>query len=236
MTTTDVLQKARLDGRTMLTEVESKELIQESGIPVVETRLARSKAEAVRMAREMGFPAVLKIVSPDVVHKSDVGGVKVGLKSAAQVRTAYDSILSSTRTAEPSASILGVSVQRMAEPGVEVIIGATKDPQFGHVVMFGLGGVLVELLKDVSMRLVPLTARDARVMIREIKSLPLLQGYRQYPPCDLDSLEEAILNLSRFLEKHPDIKELDLNPVLCYPKGLVAVDARVVLEEPGPAL
>ena len=236
MTTTDVLQKARLDGRTLLTEVESKELIRESGISVVETRLARSKAEAVRMAQEMGLPAVLKIVSPDVIHKSDVGGVKIGLESVGQVRTAYDSILSSTLEAVPSASILGVSVQKMALPGVEVIIGATKDPQFGHVILFGLGGVLVELLRDVSMRLVPLTARDARVMIREIKSLPLLQGYRQYPPCDLDSLEEAILNLSQFLEKHPDIKELDLNPVLCYPKGLVAVDARVVLDEPSPTL
>lgn len=235
MTTTDVLQKARLDGRTLLNEVESKELIRESGIPVVETRLAGSKAEAVRIAQAMGLPAVLKIVSPDVVHKSDVGGVKVGLESAAQVRTAYDSILSSTRAAVPSASILGVSVQKMAEPGIEVILGATKDPQFGHVIMFGLGGVLVEMLRDVSMRLVPLTARDARVMIREIKSLPLLQGYRQYPACDLGSLEEAVLNLSQFLEKHPDIKELDLNPVLCYPKGLVAVDARVVLEEPSPA-
>jgi len=236
MTTTDVLQKARLDGRTLLTEVESKELIRESGISVVETRLARSKAEAVRMAQEMGLPAVLKIVSPDVIHKSDVGGVKIGLESVGQVRTAYDSILSSTLEAVPSASILGVSVQKMALPGVEVIIGATKDPQFGHVILFGLGGVLVELLRDVSMRLVPLTAKDARVMIREIKSLPLLQGYRQYPPCDLDSLEEAILNLSQFLEKHPDIKELDLNPVLCYPKGLVAVDARVVLDEPSPTL
>ena len=236
MTTTDVLQKARLDGRTLLTEVESKELIRESGISVIETRLARSKAEAVRMAQEMGLPAVLKIVSPDVIHKSDVGGVKIGLESVGQVRTAYDSILSSTLEAVPSASILGVSVQKMALPGVEVIIGATKDPQFGHVILFGLGGVLVELLRDVSMRLVPLTARDARVMIREIKSLPLLQGYRQYPPCDLDSLEEAILNLSQFLEKHPDIKELDLNPVLCYPKGLVAVDARVVLDEPSPTL
>lgn len=235
MTTADVLQKARLNGRTLLTEVESKELIQESGIPVVETRLARSKAEAVRIAQEMGLPVVLKIVSPDVVHKSDVGGVKTGLGSLSQVRAAYDSVLSSTRTAVPSASILGVSVQRMAQPGVEVIIGATKDPQFGHVIMFGLGGVLVEVLRDVSLRLVPLTARDARLMIREIKSLPLLQGYRQYPPCDLESLEEAILNLSHFLEKHPEVKELDLNPIISYPQGLVAVDARVVLEEPSPA-
>ncbi len=235
MTTADILQRARLDGRTMLNEVESKELIGGSGIPVVETRLATSVDEAVEAVREMGLPAVLKIVSPDVVHKSDVGGVKVGLESLDQVRSAYDSIMSSVRAAAPSASITGVSAQRMAEPGVEVIIGATKDPQFGHVIVFGLGGILVEMLRDVSMRLAPLTARDARVMIREIKGLPLLQGYRQYPPCDLDSLEEAILALSRFLEEHPDIKELDLNPVLCYPQGLVAVDARVILEEPSPA-
>ena len=236
MTTIDVVQKARLDGRTLLTEVESKELIRESGIPVVETRLARSKAEAVRIAQEMGLPVVLKIVSPDVVHKSDVGGVKIGLESLSQVRAAYDSILSSTRAAVPSVSGLGVSVQRMAEPGLEVIIGATKDPQFGQVVVFGLGGVLVEMLRDVSMRLVPVTARDARLMIREIKSLPLLQGYRQCPPCDLESLEGAILNLSQFLEKHPEVRELDLNPILCYPHGLVAVDARIVLEESSPTL
>jgi acyl-CoA synthetase (NDP forming) len=234
MTTAEVLQNARLDGRTLLTEVESKELVQETGIPVVDTRLARSKSQAVSITQKLGLPVVLKIVSPDVIHKSDVGGVKVGLASLSQVRAAYDSILSATRAAMPSASIQGVSVQKMADPGVEVIIGATKDPQFGHVIMFGLGGVLVELLRDVSLRLVPLTARDARIMIREIKSLPLLQGFRQYPACDLGKLEEAILNLSQFLEKHPEIKELDLNPVICYPKGLVAVDARVVLEEANP--
>ena len=225
---------ARREGRTLLSEVESKQLLGEAGIPVVPTRLARSRAEAVRVAQEIGLPAVLKVVSPDVTHKSDVGGVKIGLETTGQVRAAYDSIMASTHAAVPSASIEGVSVQGMADPGVEVIVGATRDPQFGHVVMFGLGGVLVEMLRDVSMRLVPLEPRDARSMIREIKGLPLLQGYRQYPPCDLDSLEEAILGLSRFLEEHPEVRELDLNPVLCYPEGLLAVDARVVLEEPSP--
>lgn len=233
MTTTDVIQKARLDRRTLLTEVESKYLLQGTGIPVVETRLARNKSQAVSIAQELGLPVVLKIVSPDVIHKSDVGGVITGISSAGQVRTSYDSILSSTLSAVPSASIQGVSVQKMADPGVEVIIGATKDPQFGHVIMFGLGGVLVEILRDVSLRLVPLTSRDARLMVREIKSLPLLQGFRHYPECDLGKIEEAILNLSNFLEKHPEIKELDLNPILCYPDGLVAVDARVVLEDQG---
>ena len=234
MTTAGIVEAARRAGRTLLSEVESKLLLEEAGIPVVTTRLATSREESVRIAEEIGLPAVLKIVSPDVTHKSDVGGVKVGLETADQVSSAYDSIMSSTRAAAPTASIEGVSVQSMAEPGVEVIVGATRDPQFGHVVMFGLGGVLVEMLRDVSMRLVPVEQRDARAMIREIKGLPLLQGYRQYPPCDLDSLEEVILGLSRFLEEHPEVRELDLNPVLCYPKGLVAVDARVVLEEPSP--
>lgn len=234
MTTAGIVEAARRAGRTLLSEVESKQLLEEAGIPVVPTRLATSRAEAVRIAQEIGLPAVLKVVSPDITHKSDVGGVKVGLETAGQVRSAYDSIMSSSRAAAPTASIEGVSVQSMAEPGVEVIVGATRDPQFGHVVMFGLGGVLVEMLRDVSMRLVPVEARDARSMIREIKGLPLLQGYRQYPPCDLDSLEQVILGLSRFLEAHPEVRELDLNPVLCYPKGLLAVDARVVLEEPSP--
>ena len=234
MTTAGIVEAARRAGRTLLSEVESKQLLEEAGIPVVPTRLATSRAEAVRIAQEIGLPAVLKVVSPDVTHKSDVGGVKVGLETVGQVCSAYDSIMSSTHAAVPTASIEGVSVQSMAEPGVEVIVGATRDPQFGHVVMFGLGGVLVEMLKDVSMRLVPLEPRDARSMIREIKGLPLLQGYRQYPPCDLDSLEEVLLGLSRFLEEHPEVRELDLNPVLCYPNGLLAVDARVVLEEQSP--
>ena len=229
-----VLQKARSNGRTLLTEVESKELVKESGIPVVETRLACSKAGAVSIARKIGLPVVLKIVSPDVIHKSDVGGVKIGLATLGQVRAAYDSIISSIKATMPSASILGVSVQRMAQPGVEVIIGSIKDPQFGHVIMFGLGGVLVEILRDVSLRLVPLKARDAREMINEIKSVPLLQGYRQYPACDLISIEKAILSISSFLENHQEISEMDLNPVICYTDGLVAVDARVVLEELKP--
>ncbi|SVC45896.1 uncharacterized protein METZ01_LOCUS298750 [marine metagenome] len=231
MSASSVLENARKNGRTLLTEVESKELIKESGIPVSDTYLATSRAQATRIAQEIGLPVVLKIVSAEITHKSDIGGVKVGLESLKQVRDAYDSIIASAKQAAPNSSVLGVSVQRMENPGVEVIIGASKDPQFGHVIMFGLGGVLVEILKDVSLRLVPLTPRDAKQMILEIKSLPMLQGYRNYPACDLDKLEQAILNLSAFLENHPEVKELDLNPLLCYPDGLIAVDARVVLEE-----
>jgi|TARA_B100001750_G_scaffold244155_1_gene260870 acyl-CoA synthetase (NDP forming) len=231
MSASSVLENARKNGRTLLTEVESKELIKESGIPVSDTYLATSRAQATKIAQEIGLPVVLKIVSTEITHKSDIGGVKIGLETVKQVRDAYDSIIASAKQAAPNSSVVGVSVQRMESPGIEVIIGASKDPQFGHVIMFGLGGVLVELLKDVSLRLVPLTPRDAKQMILEIKSLPMLQGYRNYPACDLDKLEQAILNLSTFLESHPEVKELDLNPLLCYPDGLIAVDARVVLEE-----
>jgi len=198
---------------------------------VVDTRLARSKEEAVGLARELGFPVVLKIVSPEIVHKSDIGGVKVGLQDEGQVAQAHDQIMAAATQASPSARIHGVSVQPMARQGIEVIVGMSKDPQFGPLLMFGLGGILVEVLKDVAFRLVPLTRRDAREMIREIKSYPLLEGYRGQEPADITALEETLLRLSDFIERYPEIKELDLNPIFAYKDGLVAVDARVILEE-----
>ena len=216
--------------QNLLTEVESKELLKKAGIPVVEAKLARSKKEAVSLSREMGFPVVLKISSPDVVHKSDSGGVKLGLANAAQVGKAYSQIISSIRQAYPEARIDGVSVQTMAPPGVEVIVGMTKDPQFGPVLMFGLGGILVEVLKDVSFRIVPVSERDAREMIKEIKGYPLLQGYRGQKPASIPALEQLIVKVSQFVEKNPQIKELDLNPIFAYPDRAVAVDARIILE------
>ncbi len=219
-----------IKGQKLLTEVESKELLKKAGIPVVETKLARTKQEAIAISKEMGFPVALKISSPDVVHKSDAGGVKLGLSSAAQVGKAYSEIISSIEKAYPEAEIQGVSVQRMAEPGVEMILGMSKDPQFGPVLMFGLGGVLVEVLKDVSFRIVPVTERDAREMIREIKGYPILEGYRGKKPVSIPALEQLIVKLSRFVEENPQIKELDLNPVFAYPDKALAVDARIVLE------
>ena len=173
----------------------------------------------------------MKIASADVVHKSDAGGVKLGLKTATQVGKAYDDIMKSIKAAFPNAKIDGVSVQAMARQGVEVIIGMSKDAQFGPVLMFGLGGVLVEILKDVAFRIVPLVKRDAKEMIREIKGFPLLQGYRGSEPVDVENLENILLKVSEFIEKTPDIKELDLNPIFAYKDGAVAVDARVILEK-----
>jgi acyl-CoA synthetase (NDP forming) len=230
MTKNEILKQARKENRAKLTEIESKELIGGVGIPVVEAKLARTKAEAVSLSKKMGFPVVLKIVSPDVIHKSDSGGVKLGLANAVQVDKAYDEILSLVKKHQPKAKIEGISVQKMVRPGVEVIIGMSKDAQFGPVLMFGLGGILVEVLKDVSFRIVPLSKRDAREMIKEIKGYPLLEGYRGQEPVDIPFLEAMILKLSDFIDKNPEIKELDLNPVFAYKNGAVAADARVILE------
>jgi len=219
-----------IKSQNLLTEVESKELLKKAGIPVVEAKLSRSKKEAISISKEMGFPVVLKISSPDVIHKSDSGGVKLGLANSTQVSKAYNEIISSVKQAYPEAQIEGVSVQPMAPPGVEVIVGMSKDPQFGPVLMFGLGGILVEVLKDVSFRIVPVTARDAREMIREIKGYPILEGYRGQKPASIPTLEKLIVKVSQFIEKNPHIKELDLNPIFAYPDKAVAVDARIILE------
>ncbi len=227
----EIMERAKKEKRSMLTEVEAKELLRDAGISAVDTRLATSKEEAVSTSKELGFPVVLKIASADVVHKSDAGGVKLDLETPEQVGNAYDDILGAIKKEYPQAKIQGVSVQKMARPGVEVIMGMSKDAQFGPVLMFGLGGILVEILKDVSFRIVPLVKRDAAEMIREIKGYPLLEGYRGQEPVDVSNLEELLLKVSDFVEKNPDIKELDLNPIFAYKDGAVAVDARVVLEE-----
>jgi acyl-CoA synthetase (NDP forming) len=226
-----VIDKARSEGRTVLTEFESKEFLKAAGISVVDTRLAKSKEEAISISRKFGFPVVLKIASPDIVHKSDAGGVKLGLKSASEVGKAYDQILQAVKQKHPEARVHGVVVQKMARPGVEVIIGMSKDAQFGPVLMFGLGGILVEVLKDVSFRIVPLSRRDVAEMLREIKGYPLLEGYRGGEAVDLSYLEELLLKVSDFVEQNPEVMELDLNPIFAYSDGAVAVDARVILEE-----
>lgn len=229
MSIADVIERARAQGRRVLTEVESKQVLAEAGIPVVPARLATTAQEAAAAARELGFPVVLKVVSPDIVHKTDVGGVRLGLASAEEVAQAFQDIVDSARRHVPQARIEGVSVQPQARPGVEVILGMSKDPQFGPVLMFGLGGILVEVLKDMSFRIVPITPRDAREMVREIKAFPVLEGYRGQPPADLEALERMLLRLSDFAQAHPEVEELDLNPVFAYPDGAVAVDARVLL-------
>lgn len=224
-----LIERCKSENRTLLTEVEAKQFFSEAGIKVTDTRLATTKKQAVSISKEMGFPVALKITSPDIIHKSDIGGVKLDLKTPGKVGEAFDDILTAARQMYPKANIHGVSVQRMARPSTEVIIGMFTDHQFGSVLMFGLGGIFVEVLKDVSFGIVPLTRRDAKEMLREIKGYPLLEGYRGREKVDVSTLESWLLKISDFVERYPEIKELDLNPIFAYSDGAVVVDARVIL-------
>ena len=226
-----IFGQVKKEGRSILTEFESKKILKQAGIPVVETKLAKTQKEAVSLSQKMGFPVALKIASPDVIHKSDSGGVKLSVNSVAEVKKSYDEILKKVRKQYPDAVVHGVSVQKMFQPGTEVIIGTSKDPQFGPVIMFGLGGIFVELLKDVSFRVIPVERRDAQEMIKEIKGYPLLQGYRGKEPANISALVEIILKISKLIEENPQIKELELNPIFAFGDKAVAVDARIILEK-----
>ncbi len=193
---------------------------------VVEDLVVR---EAAAAAQATGFPVAVKLASATITHKSDIGGVILGARSAAAVRQAFRTIRQRLRALGRLDEMQGVQVQEMAPEGVEAIIGVTQDPSFGPLMMFGLGGIFVEVLKDVAFRIVPLEPRDARQMVREIKGFPVLEGVRGQPPADLAALEGLILKLSEFVEAHPEIEELDLNPVFAYADGVIAVDARIVI-------
>ena len=215
---------------TLLHEVEARDRLKPAGIPVVEMRLAKTKAEAAAVSKEIGYPVAMKILSPDISHKTEAGGVKLNLMNASQVGKAYSEMMASVKEKAPGAKIEGVSIQKMAEPGVEIIIGMSRDAQFGPVLMFGLGGIFVEIMKDVSFRLVPVAPIDAAEMVREIKGYPLLTGYRGQAPVDVKKLEALITRVSDFIEQNPDIEELDLNPVIASADGVVAVDARILVK------
>lgn len=224
-----LLSRAQRDGRETLTEPETKAVLALAGIAVPAEVVVTSAAQAARLARRIGFPVVLKIVSSDLPHKSDVGGVQLGLQSQQEVRRAYGTIVSRVRQASRRARIEGVLVQPHLG-GREVILGVTHDAQLGPVVVFGLGGTAVELLGDVAFRLVPIAERDAREMLREIRSAPLLNGYRGGAAVDTKSIVRALLNLSRLMSRFSDvIREIEINPMVMTPRGGVAVDAMAVL-------
>jgi len=225
----EILGRARQEKRTVLTEIEAKQLLMQSGINCTDTRLATTKDVAVGLSEQLGYPVVLKVSSVDITHKSDAGGVKVNLNNKAEVENAFDAIMQSCKAAVLTANIEGVSVQGMAKPGIEVIMGIIKDPSFGPVIMFGLGGIFVEVLQDVAFRIVPIGESDAEDMINEIKGKKLLEGYRGQEPADVACLQQMLLKLSDFVNTTPEIEEIDMNPVFAYKDGAVVVDARLIL-------
>jgi acyl-CoA synthetase (NDP forming) len=225
-----IFADARNEEKSYLLEPEAKTVCMEYGIPVTKFRVAKTAEEAVKFSDEIGYPIVLKIVSPDVLHKSDVGGVVLNVRSGEDAQKAYNKILDNIKKLKPDAHVKGILVQEMAPSSTEVIVGSIKDPQFGQTLMFGLGGIFVEVLKDVAFRIAPIAEEDAKEMITEVKAYPILRGYRAQPPCDLDGIVEILLNTSRLVMDHREIKELDLNPVMVYEKGATTVDARIILE------
>ena len=228
--TSKTISNAYSESRKFLLENEAKAICIEYGIPVTKFELAKNLNESISISKKIGFPVVLKIVSPDIIHKSDSGGVFLNLKNSDEVKNAFKKIMYNVKNYNSSATILGVLVQEMAKPSTEVIVGAIKDPQFGQTLMFGLGGIFVEILKDVTFRVAPISKEEAHEMISEVRAYPLLKGYRNKPSVDTDCLAELIVKTSKLIIENPEIKELDLNPVIVYQKGLKVVDARIILE------
>ncbi|MCW3980751.1 MAG: acetate--CoA ligase family protein [Candidatus Bathyarchaeota archaeon] len=226
----EIIAQARKQNRSNLMEHEAKEVCQEYNISVTKFKLARSIEEAVKLAEEIGYPVVLKIVSPSVIHKSEVGGVLLDLNTSIEVENGYRTILANVKKLRPNSQIEGILVQEMAPSSVEVIVGAIKDDQFGQSIMFGLGGIFVEVLDDVVFRIAPVTKQEAESMITEIKAYKVLKGYRNQPPSDIEAIAEIISNTSKLVTDYEDINELDLNPIMVYEKGAKTVDARIILE------
>jgi acetyltransferase len=228
-----IFGRAREEGRVNLGEIEAREVLQAYHIRMPESRVAQSAEEAARFADEIGYPVVMKIVSPDILHKSDIGGVRVGIASRQEAMDAFDLMMLRIRRYAPDAELRGVSVQEMVRSGREVILGSTRDPQFGPLVMFGLGGIYVEVLKDVSFRVAPFGRRHARQMVDEVRSAPLLRGARGERPCDLDAIVTCLLILSQLVTDFPEIVEMDVNPLKVGEPGTgaVAVDARITITE-----
>ncbi|AHF80612.1 acetate--CoA ligase family protein [Thermococcus paralvinellae] len=225
----DVLSK----GRKALVEYEAKQVLKAYDLPVPNEKLAKTLDEALEYAKEIGYPVVLKLMSPQILHKSDAKVVALNIKNEEELKKKWEEIHENAKKYRPDAEILGVLVAPMLKPGREVIIGVTEDPQFGHAIMFGLGGIFVEILKDVTFRIIPIEEKDAWAMIKSIRGYPILAGARGEPPADMKALVEMMLKVSKLVDDLKDyIKEMDLNPVFVYNEGegAVVVDARIILK------
>ena len=235
-TATTVIKK-KLAGRDSyyMSEKEANELLQCYGFPVLKSILLKDPSQVDEAAEELVFPVAMKISSPDIVHKFDVGGVRLKIKTKEEAKKAFEEIVANIKKFNPSAKIDGVIIERMAKGGVEVILGAVRDPKFGPICMFGLGGTFVEAMKDVTFRLAPMWEISAEIMIRTIKAYSILKGVRGSPPCDIDAIKDCVLRLSQMVTEHPEIAELDINPLIVYPQGegCVVADSRILLKNPG---
>ncbi len=229
-----VLAQARVAGQTRLTDLEVLDVLTAYGIATAPARLARDPEAAARAAAEIGYPVVVKIVSPQIIHKTDVGGVRTGIETAVELKQAYAAMLDGVSRRAPQATIEGFLVQRMITGGRETIVGVSRDPVFGPLVMFGLGGIYVEALGDVIFRIAPLCPLDVHDMLKGIRGTAILEGVRGAPPVDFGALGEVVQRVAQLAVDHEEIAELDINPLLAFPQGATAVDARILLENRPP--
>ena len=225
----EIIENALASGRKILLPDEAMDIIKSSGISTPAYALAKTANEAVTAAKSMGFPVVLKIVSPDVLHKSDVGGVVVGVKNENEVERNYNEIMNNLTKKVQDADIMGMLVEKQVPTTTEVIVGGIRDEQFGPTVMFGLGGIFVELFKDVVFRIAPVTETEALEMIGEIKGYSVLNGYRGTEKLDIQKLSKTVVTVSELISDIDEIKEVELNPLLVYTEGVTAVDARIII-------
>jgi acetate---CoA ligase (ADP-forming) len=228
-----VFEHVRSEGRVTIGDSEARAIQAAYGLRLPKSALAATADEAVKLATEIGYPLVMKIASPDILHKTDVGGVKVGLRSAAEVRDAFDLMVYRAQRYLPEARIWGCLVQEMAAPGgTEVLVGMNRDPQFGPLVTFGLGGIYVETLKDVTFRLAPFSRYEAEEMLSEIRAHALLDGVRGQPPADKAAIVDVLLRINQLVQDFPEVAELDINPLIVYPEGqgALAIDMRLILK------
>ncbi len=225
-----IIDGAKEEGRNFLLELEAGEIFKLYGISIPDSILVEEDNLLIPSSEKLGFPLVMKIVSPQIIHKTDVGGVKIGIKNRDELITAYKSMIVETKEKVSGAEIRGVLLQKMAPPGArEVVLGGLRDATFGSVVMFGLGGIWVEVLKDVSFRVAPVDEKEAREMVKEIKGKKILEGIRGEKPVDFALLYKTIANFSQMVYEFPEFKEVDANPVFLYPDSLICVDARIIL-------
>jgi acetyl-CoA synthetase (ADP-forming) len=227
----EILNTAVENKRKILTVQESKSILKTEGFPVNPTGFGRNLEELIAEGNKVGFPVVIKVSSEDIVHKSDVGGVITDIRSVEELKTQFEIMSTKIQQNYPEANVEGYIIEKM-ESGIELLVGSTHDPMFGPILAFGLGGIYVEVLKDVVFRLIPIEREDAAEMISEIKATKILDGIRGQPPIDKKALVELLIKTSELIHKYPQIEELDLNPVFATDEGVTVVDARIILKIP----
>jgi acetyltransferase len=230
----EIFRQVRAEGRLQIGDAEARDILTAYHIPIPASKLCATVEEAVAFAEEIGYPVVMKIASPDILHKTDIGGVRLNVQNASDVRDSFDLLTFRAVRYMPDAEIWGCLVQQQIRGGKEVILGMNRDPQFGPLVMFGLGGIYVEVLKDVAFRVAPFSRREADELMREIRSFNLLRGVRGQEPSDIEAIADTLLKLSQLVTDFPEIVEMDINPLMVFEKGrgVMGIDMRLVLESP----